>query len=374
MSTPAASAPAIFACFAAFWTVSAAAPPRIPLCTGLTIVTAIAQPEGDYESLKTISSVDAVAVRLRYSVERVQREVVGHPLQRIKATRTVHQDDLRAADRYLQEFGYATPRDVPGTTALGTSAAVLHRLKEGGAADLAVFDLPSSMPADAPYSTDRNVHPNLFDHEVVFKLRRVESAPVPLSVTVNDQKVELLAIHAAGTAEWGEKGEFFFLDDEDNPLSLRWRIRTSSISTNDRQTLQVVRISYDCTPTRGQSALEKALAENGRADIYEIFFAFNSDEIREESEPTLAEIAGILQRHADWKLGIEGHTDGIASDRFNLDLSQRRAAAVKTALVARYGVQATRLTTAGYGKSRPKDTNETPEGRARNRRVELVRQ
>src|SRR6478672_10023001 len=129
-----------------------AAPPKIPLCPGLTIVTAIARPEGDYESIKTIGSDDATAVHLRYSVERVQRELVGHPLQRIKVARTIHRADLRSADRYLQEFGYSTPPDVPGTTALGTSAAVLRRLKDTGTADLAVFDLPSSTPTDTPYS------------------------------------------------------------------------------------------------------------------------------------------------------------------------------------------------------------------------------
>jgi outer membrane protein OmpA-like peptidoglycan-associated protein len=98
-----------------------------------------------------------------------------------------------------------------------------------------------------------------------------------------------------------------------------------------------------------------------------------SDRIREQSEPTLKEIADLLVRHPDWRLGIEGHTDGIASDRFNLELSARRAAAVKTALTGRYGIAESRLTTSGAGESQPKDRNDTPEGRARNRRVELMR-
>jgi outer membrane protein OmpA-like peptidoglycan-associated protein len=88
----------------------------------------------------------------------------------------------------------------------------------------------------------------------------------------------------------------------------------------------------------------------------------------------LRELGDLLRRHADWRLAIDGHTDGIASDAFNLDLSKRRAAAVKKVLVARYGIDGGRLATNGYGKSRPRDTNDTPEGRARNRRVELVRQ
>jgi outer membrane protein OmpA-like peptidoglycan-associated protein len=162
----------------------------------------------------------------------------------------------------------------------------------------------------------------------------------------------------------------------------------------DRDVLQVVKISYDCVdPTLaareggggggapgggggaggGAALLEDSLAKTGRADVYSIYFAFNSDEIREGSEPTLQEIADVLRRHPDWKLAIEGHTDSIATDAYNLQLSQKRAAAVKTALVSKKGIAGARLTTAGFGEARPKDTNDTLEGRARNRRVELVR-
>jgi len=119
--------------------------------------------------------------------------------------------------------------------------------------------------------------------------------------------------------------------------------------------------------------LERALAETGHADIYSIYFSFNSDELRGESEPTLREIGEIMRRHPDWKLSVAGHTDSIGGDASNLDLSKRRAASVKNALVAKFRVNASRLMTDGYGKSRPLDTNETEEGRARNRRVELVK-
>jgi outer membrane protein OmpA-like peptidoglycan-associated protein len=267
-----------------------------------------------------------------------------------------------------------TPVEVAGTTAIGTSRHVLATLKSTGKADLSVFDLPPSMPSDHPYSADRGRHPSVFDHEVPFRLRRADVADVTVPVTLNDVKVELPAIHATGTGEWGEKGDFYFLDDEDNPLALRFRIRTSDVSTSDRAVLQVVKISSQCSASpAGGGALERALLENRRAEVYSIFFSFNSDDIREESEPTLREIADVLARHPDWSVAIEGHTDGVASDAFNLDLSRRRAAAVKNALVGRFGVEGARLTTSGFGRSRPRDTNDTPEGRARNRRVELIR-
>ena len=359
----------------ASWAANArTSPPTVPLCPGLTIVTAISQPEGDYESIKTIESVDAGSVRLKYSTERVARDLAGHPIQKFNVARSVRTVDLQRADRYLQEFGPITPSAVPGTTAIGTSRAVLLALKSGQT-KLTMFDLPAGLWSQPPYSADAGKHPSVFDHQIVFTIRRVEAGPVPIALTVNGEKADLPAIHATGSAEWGEKAEFFFLDDESNPLALRWRIRTSAVSAADRSMLQVVKIAYRCSMASTlTSRLEIALAESGHPiDVYDIYFSFNSDEIREESQPMLTELGDILRRHPDWKLSVAGHTDGIASDAFNLDLSKRRAAAVKTALVTRFGVDQRRLTTTGYGKSRPRDTNDTPEGRALNRRVELMR-
>jgi outer membrane protein OmpA-like peptidoglycan-associated protein len=108
--------------------------------------------------------------------------------------------------------------------------------------------------------------------------------------------------------------------------------------------------------------------------VYDLYFDFNSAALRQESDSTLGVIAEVLRRNPDWKLSIEGHTDDVASDGYNLELSGRRAAAVKQALVGGFGVAGARLTTAGYGEARPQDRNDTVEGRARNRRVELVRQ
>jgi outer membrane protein OmpA-like peptidoglycan-associated protein len=172
---------------------------------------------------------------------------------------------------------------------------------------------------------------------------------------------------------------------------------TGSTKPSDSEVLQVVSISYRCTappppvaaeaPTAqapaapsapalsmGASQLEQALEQDKAAQIYDIHFSFNSADIRDESLPRLKEIADVMKRHPDWRLAVNGHTDNIASDSYNLDLSKRRAAAVKDALVKRYAVDAARLTTAGFGESQPQDSNDTLEGRARNRRVELIRQ
>jgi outer membrane protein OmpA-like peptidoglycan-associated protein len=162
-----------------------------------------------------------------------------------------------------------------------------------------------------------------------------------------------------------ESFDFVLLDDPANPIMLR--------SSGVGVTSAIVRIDYP-EPKASPTSIESSLARNEVAEVYGIYFSFNSADIRAESEPTMKEIAAILVAHPDWKLRVDGHTDNIGTDADNLSLSQRRAAAVKKMLVASYRIAEQRLVTGGHGESSPQDTNTTPEGRARNRRVELRRQ
>jgi len=95
--------------------------------------------------------------------------------------------------------------------------------------------------------------------------------------------------------------------------------------------------------------------------------------VRPESSPTLKEIAQMLTEHPDLTLTIEGHTDNVGSAQANHELSHKRAAAVKAALVSTYSIDAARLTSTGFGDKKPIAKNDTPEGRQQNRRVELVK-
>ncbi len=119
--------------------------------------------------------------------------------------------------------------------------------------------------------------------------------------------------------------------------------------------------------------MEKQLAEEKHVDVYGIYFNLGSDSLRSESEPVLREISEVLAKSLDWKLSIEGHIDNVGGDTANLALSERRSEAVRIEAVAQYTREAARLTGNGHGASQLKDSNETPEGRARNHRVELVR-
>jgi OOP family OmpA-OmpF porin len=82
----------------------------------------------------------------------------------------------------------------------------------------------------------------------------------------------------------------------------------------------------------------------------------------------------MLQQQAGLRLRIEGHTDNVGKAAYNLELSKRRAESVKTYLVSKFQLDASRLTTEGFGDTRPIAKNDTDQGRAQNRRVELVKQ
>ncbi|MBI2571794.1 MAG: OmpA family protein [Candidatus Schekmanbacteria bacterium] len=121
-------------------------------------------------------------------------------------------------------------------------------------------------------------------------------------------------------------------------------------------------------------ALGEDIERAGHAAIYEILFDFDKAELKPESEPALAEIAKLLKERAELSVYVVGHTDSTGAVDHNLDLSRRRAAAVVAALAARHGVASSRMSSDGVGPLAPVASNRTEDGRARNRRVELVEQ
>ncbi|MBK7376458.1 MAG: OmpA family protein [Ferruginibacter sp.] len=104
-----------------------------------------------------------------------------------------------------------------------------------------------------------------------------------------------------------------------------------------------------------------------------ILFDVNSANIKPESYGTLKEIANVLKENADMKVKIVGHTDSDGVDAANLDLSKRRSASVKAALAKEFGIDENRMETDGKGESQPVDKNDSPAGKANNRRVEFIK-
>ncbi|MFC4625023.1 OmpA family protein [Daeguia caeni] len=118
--------------------------------------------------------------------------------------------------------------------------------------------------------------------------------------------------------------------------------------------------------------LQQSLDADGKVAIYGIYFDFDKAELKPESLPQLNELASLLSGRPELNVLVVGHTDGEGTFDYNLALSQRRAQAVVDHLVKNHGLARSRLVAAGAGMMAPVASNRTEEGRARNRRVEIV--
>jgi outer membrane protein OmpA-like peptidoglycan-associated protein len=360
--------------------------PTVPLLAGLTIVGAVNQkPLGDLETITLIRSVGPDTVGLTVSSEtgdspdpRDGPDPSGAQADHVVGHRIVSRGDLDAAHRIEELFNDDLfPQSMPGTTAFSLSAAVLNELTSHGASqvtyraaryksvlkgapDISVEGSIDGVPDRTTPPTDAAGED---DVHIRCTLKRVEKNDVAFPVILNNQRTTVPAIHAHGTSEF-ETSDWYILDDPRNPLLLSLRLD----GTDDR--VQVVDIAF---PTdHGPTELERTLSESGHTDIHGIHFNFKSASMRQESQTALEEIAAALARNASWTLNIGDCTDNTGGDRFNLELSGHRAEAVKRELVTRYHIADSRLTTAGFGASKAKESDDTLEGRARNRRVELV--
>ncbi|MDW8398281.1 MAG: DUF4892 domain-containing protein [Acetobacteraceae bacterium] len=119
--------------------------------------------------------------------------------------------------------------------------------------------------------------------------------------------------------------------------------------------------------------MARAIAQGGRVALYGILFDTDRADPRPDSRPTLEEIARFLRANPALSVIVVGHTDNQGAFDYNVDLSRRRAAAIVAILTREFGIAPARLTPFGAGMAAPVASNETAEGRAQNRRVEIVR-
>ena len=131
--------------------------------------------------------------------------------------------------------------------------------------------------------------------------------------------------------------------------------------------LSNVRLAVGAPDTRNKFLTQGKWVTHG------ILFDVNSDKVKPESYGALKEISSVLGENPDVKVQIVGHTDSDGDAAQNLDLSKRRAAAVRTMLTSQFGIADARLTTDGKGETEPIDKNETTTGKANNRRVEFIK-
>jgi hypothetical protein len=355
--------------FVANTAVSATTLTAIPVIQGLTLVRAASERQGDYESTLTVDGLDSDgALHLNASADLP--DPAGGKAKAVTFNRDVSAADRKHARTYKYLFSNGA-QEYPGTTAMGVSADVIKDLRVAGKASItldgqlgglagllgglldAVPDADGKRPIGSYLSASGVIH-------------LVEATPVAYPMIVNDAVVSLSAWHVKG--EFVEGGaavpiEWYLLDDPDNAMTLRCAF--------GKDRMETIRISFPVeSPVQ---SLQTALAKDHRAVVYGIYFDFNSATIKPQSAAVLRTIAAVMKKNPDWVLTVEGHTDNIGGDAANQDLSSRRAAAVRTALVL-LDVPALRLLASGFGSSVPRDTNTTLAGRGRNRRVELTRQ
>ena len=386
-------------------TLVSSPPVRVPLCASLQIDdVGTDRTLGDFESVYKIDSMNKQSLHIKAAQQfpagqgfakffSSQKDQTSK-LNKIDCGRTVYLKDV-ANSAETDSYFCRQNRDErhPGTTAMLFSKKTYNALKTTGQADFTFHDDPlhatfksfktAMTTADNDKAAQDAAASDLLKKMMNFApgvgsgADPMDTPPIPCTlhtagpdvafpVVVNDQPTELPAMKVTCKPEGSDhEAVIFVLDDPDNPLIV-------ASGSSKSGSVQVTRIRWD-QKKQGENALAQELEKDGRAKVYDLYFDFRSDVLRPESGKVLTEIAQIMRQHHDWTLGVEGNTDNIGGDQYNLDLSQRRAAAVKQALVKQYGIAANRLTTTGFGASHPIETNDTIEGRARNRRVELVR-
>jgi outer membrane protein OmpA-like peptidoglycan-associated protein len=342
-----------------------AAGPAIPLQPGTTFVLAVSntgpgaispvpgQPvaQGDYETVVTITAADPRGIAQTAFIDADDEKGVR---RQASVRRLVRAEDLAAARLQVIGFHSLDPEVLDGATALGPSLAVVRELSAG---------------ARAAYSFR-----NFAGRDAASGVLTRDAARVSFPVLLNGQRVLLDAIRATGqmaTAAATRPFEQIILDDPRHPVSLRiaYGPRGGGFPFKPDFARDVVRIDF---ASAEPSALDAALAKDCRAEVPGLYFDFDRATLKPQSAPALREMARAIAKQPGGPVGIEGHTDDIGGERYNDELSRRRADAVKAALVAEHGVAASSLRAAGFGARRPREPNDTLAGRARNRRVELV--
>lgn len=372
---------------------------KIPLRESLRLINAGSDElRGDYESIFQVDKITDKTVHIKASqqfppgqgIERLLNNgATSNKTRKIDCGRTEFMADIENSaefDAYFCREGRNEQH--AGTTAMEFSRKTFNVLKATGKSDFTFHEDPlkamlksfkNVMTSDSQQSSEAETQdlmkkmmsfapagvvepPKMDTPPLKGSLRINSTTDLAFPVMINDQPAQLPVMDvviAAGDAE----GHAYVLDDPEYPLVLA----VASSASSGRE--QVIKIYWDVP-----KQLEQELEKNGRAQVYDLYFDFNSDVLRPESSKVLDEIAEVMHAHPDWKLSVEGHTDNVGGNASNLDLSKRRAHSVVSALAGRYLIPENRFTNNGFGSSSPVDTNATPEGRARNRRVELVRQ
>jgi outer membrane protein OmpA-like peptidoglycan-associated protein len=345
--------------------------PRIPLVAGLVMGSVLHSPLGEREDVLEIRQADSAGVHYAWHERTITSE--GDTTTGFRQ-RFVRADDLAGAPRFDDIFG---PKEVsrPGFTAVSVSSAVYRQLRDSGSAPFSMIITPTE--ARAATASGSPVAGLLAPPRQRYKgsLTRVSPHVEPFSLLLNGNRTTVPALHLRGSfadgmrrAEW----ELWVQADSAHPLLLK--------SVMQGEVFQMVRADLPSErPARAGGELpegkelEQELKTDCRLELPGVYFAFGTAAIDPVSDRALAQLASVLAHHPDWTFTVEGHTDSVGTAAANQALSRRRAEAVRARLGERHGLDTHAWGATGYGPNRPRESNATIEGRARNRRVELVR-
>ena len=345
----------------------------------------------DVEEWDSVADAGSDAVDYRIRVSAPANASANSDLGRFVLHRRVRREDIAQATRINLFYSSQDPEMFAGQTFMETSVKALGRLKSGADVPYVIGVITGEDPLGGIGTLIRQVGAqsvngksgatplagfmSLFSAAGAHtyyrgNLRRVETAPVMLRVLLDGAPVDLPTLHAQGTVVNGDKVlqlQFWWLDSPRWPLALKWTLAAGGHVASQ----QITKIDLP-SAAAASGAMADELRRSCRLELSGIYFNTGIALLLPESQPALLQIALLVRQSKVPVLEVQGHTDNIGSAQFNQELSQQRAEAVRQALVSQFGIPPGKLTSKGFGFTRPVDTNATVEGRAHNRRVELA--
>jgi outer membrane protein OmpA-like peptidoglycan-associated protein len=374
---------------------------RIPMGTGATIVQTLSTANADRESVHRVRLASDSGLHYEWLLEEVHDtgDTLRQEFRYLEAWA-----DLADAKRVRFFHDAKAPEAHPGYTMHALSRASYRRLREGKPDSVQIMSVDET-PGSGQLRSLGFGGARMTPVRWRGTLAPMARGPVPFPVLLNGRRAQLRALHLRGdfTARQGRwQPQLWVLADSTYPLLLKWvgafretgnvlqttridlplELLTAEGVAGGDGVLLVAREGLGSSrkaiigagaDAAGAAALEGELAASCRVELPGIYFAFNSAHVEAASDRAIATLAGILARHPEWTATLEGHTDSIGSAAANKALSERRVEAVRARLIEQHGVSPGQLRVAGFGAARPREPNGTIEGRARNRRVELVR-
>jgi outer membrane protein OmpA-like peptidoglycan-associated protein len=335
------------------------------------------------------ATAEALVYQLRVSAPADAQE--NADLAKFVIQRSVRREDIVRATRINLFYSSVDPQMFAGQTFEETSVKGVAMLKSGAEVPYVIGVIDGEDPMGGigammqqvakqsagakPGGSPLSGMASLFTSGHTYyrgTLKRVEAEPVMLPVLLDGVRVSLPAVHAQGTITNGDKAiqaQFWWLDSAVWPVTLEWSLTRDSHKAS-QQVTKIDRPPPDTGPNFG--GIAEALQKSCHVELSGIYFNTGSAVLLPESQPALRNIAQAVLQSKQPVLDIEGHTDNVGTAQLNQDLSQKRAQAVRQSLVAQFGVPPGRLTATGFGFAHPVESNDTVEGRARNRRVELA--